>query len=116
MQGFASKETVEMLRKQYPKGTRVMLLGMDDPYSKLKPGDRGSVISVDDIGTLHVRWDSGSGLGLAYGEDSFRKLTQKELEQEKNSTLKPSIKQKLAENKSFVEKPTQKSKDKELEL
>ena len=37
--------------------------------------DRGSVIHIDAIGTVHVsRWDSGSGLGLAYGEDSFRKL------------------------------------------
>ena len=116
MQGFASKETVERLRRQYPEGTRVMLMGMDDPYSTLKPGDRGSVISVDDIGTLHVRWDSGSGLGLVYGEDSFRKLTQKELDQEKNPTVKPSIKQMLSENKSFVEKPSQKSMKKELEL
>lgn len=116
MQGFASKETVEMLRKQYPEGTRVMLMGMDDPYSKLEPGDRGTVKGVDDAGTVHVSWDSGSGLGLVYGEDSFRKLTQKELNQEKNPTVKPSIKQKLTENKSFVEKPTQKSKDKELEL
>jgi len=116
MQGFASKETVERLRKEYPEGTRVMLLGMDDPYSKLVPGDRGNVMAIDDAGTVHVRWDSGSGLGLVYGEDSFRKLTPKELEEEKNTTEKPSVRQKLAENKASIDKPTQKSKNKEIEL
>ncbi len=30
---------------------------MDDPYSRLKPGDRGTVEFVDDIATVHVKWD-----------------------------------------------------------
>ena len=42
MNGFPSKETVERLRKTYPKGTRVELISMNDPYSKLKPGDKGT--------------------------------------------------------------------------
>ena len=49
---------------------------MIDPYSTLKSGDEGTVISVDDIGTLHVKWDSGSSLGLVFGEDSYRKITE----------------------------------------
>ena len=65
---------MEALRQQYPKGTRVELMSMDDPYSKLKPGDQGTVEMVDDIGTIFVRWDCGSGLGVAYGEDSIKKL------------------------------------------
>jgi len=58
----------------YPKGTRVELVSMNDPYTKLKPGDRGTVSGVDDIGTVFVNWDRGSGLGVAWGEDHIRKI------------------------------------------
>ncbi len=74
MNKFPSKETVKQLRKQYPTGTRVELLRMNDPYSRLKPGDTGIVTGVDDIGTIHVNWDCGSSLGIAYGEDKCRKI------------------------------------------
>ena len=74
MNKFPSKETVKQLRKQYPTGTRVELLRMNDPYSRLKPGDTGTVTGVDDIGTIHVNWDCGSSLGIAYGEDECRKI------------------------------------------
>lgn len=74
MNGFPSRETVERLRMTYPKGTRVELISMSDPYTKLKPGDQGTVSFVDDIGTVFVRWDCGSGLGVAYGEDHIRKI------------------------------------------
>lgn len=79
MLGTPDEKTVENLRKQYPKGTRIELISMDDPYSDLATGDRGSVILIDDSGTAHIRWDTGSGLGLVYGEDSYRKLTEQEL-------------------------------------
>jgi hypothetical protein len=51
MPKFPSKETVERLRKEYPHGTRVELVRMDDPYSRLQPGDKGTVDFVDDSGT-----------------------------------------------------------------
>ena len=70
-----SKAALQALREAYPKGTRVELVHMDDPYNrKLVPGCRGTVISVDSIGTIHVAWDCGSSLGIAYGEDSCRKV------------------------------------------
>ena len=72
MQNFPSKETLERLRKMYPAGTRVELVSMNDPYTKLAPGDRGTVEFVDAIGTIQVRWDCGSGLGVAYGVDCIR--------------------------------------------
>ena len=78
MNGFPSREVVERLRQQYPKGTRVELISMNDPYTKLKPGDRGEVQFVDDAGTVHVHWQNGSGLGVAYGEDYIRKLADSE--------------------------------------
>lgn len=82
MFGFPSEAVVKSLREQYPEGTRVALVHMDDRYSKLVPGDRGTVHHVDDAGTIHVRWDRGSGLGISYGEDSCRKLTESELAEE----------------------------------
>lgn len=74
MQNFPSKEVVEKLRRMYPAGTQIELVSMNDHFTKLVPGDRGTVICVDDIGTIHVEWDCGSGLGIAYGEDVIRKI------------------------------------------
>lgn len=74
---FPSKETVERIRREYPIGCRVELVHMNDPYNtKLTPGCRGTVRAVDSIGTIHVDWDCGSGLGVAYGEDSCRKVVE----------------------------------------
>lgn len=98
MFGFPSKEVVERLRNDYPAGTRISLISMDDPYSKLVPGDRGTVTHIDDGGTIHMRWDRGGSLGLAYGEDSFRKLTPEELSQEQKNTV--SLRDKLWEKAS----------------
>ena len=72
-----SKERLAQLRKDFPEGTRVELISMDDPYSKLLPGDKGTVKFVDDMGTIHVSWDKGSSLGLVPGEDAYRKIEEK---------------------------------------
>ena len=49
---FPSKEILEQLRRQYPEGTRIELIHMDDPYNKkLVPGSKGSVRFVDAAGT-----------------------------------------------------------------
>jgi hypothetical protein len=47
-------------------GDRVEFIGfgIDDPYSRLRPGTRGTVSLIDDAGTIHVRWDDGSTIGL----------------------------------------------------
>ena len=74
MKGYTPSEIVEMLRDRYPEGCRVELVCMNDPYTRLKPGDQGEVAFVDDIGTIHVHWDNGSSLGVAYGEDVIKRL------------------------------------------
>ena len=74
MQNFPSKNTIEKLREMYPIGTRVELVSMNDPFTKLMPGEQGTVQFVDDIGTVFVNWDCGSSLGVAYGEDVIRKI------------------------------------------
>lgn len=71
---FPSREVIERLRRQYPAGCRVELVSMNDPYTRLKPGDQGTVAAVDDIGTVHINWDNGSGLGAAYGADVIRRI------------------------------------------
>ena len=68
---------LEQLRKEYPIGTRVELIHMDDPYNKkLVPGCKGTVRWVDDWGTIHVNWECGSGLGVVYDEDACRKVVE----------------------------------------
>ena len=65
---FLSKELLQHIKDLYPAGTRVELLQMDDPQAP-PIGTRGTVIGVDDIGSIMVDWDNGSGLSVAYGED-----------------------------------------------
>ena len=68
---FPSRETVERVRRQYPAGTRVELVSMDDRYAP-PPGTKGTVLGVDDTGSLLMRWDNGSSLNVVYGEDAVR--------------------------------------------
>ena len=69
-------------KEQYPPGTRLVLLSMEDPYQPVESGTRGTVKIVDDMGQIHMRWDNGRTLALVPGEDSFRTLTESELAQE----------------------------------
>ncbi|MBR3592852.1 MAG: DUF4314 domain-containing protein [Clostridia bacterium] len=72
------KKALENLRKQYPPGTRVELVKMKDPYNtKLTPGSKGTVVNVDDIGTIHISWDCGSSLGVVLGEDDYTTIDNK---------------------------------------
>ena len=63
-----NRKIIERLRASFPRGCRVELVRMDDPQAP-PIGTQGTVIGVDDIGTILVDWDNGSGLGVAYGED-----------------------------------------------
>ena len=67
-----STETVERIRKEYPVGARVELVQMNDPQAP-PVGTKGTVRGVDDIGSIMVAWDNGSGLSVAYGEDICRR-------------------------------------------
>lgn len=69
---------VDMLRKEYPVGTRIELLKMDDTQAP-PIGTKGTIIGVDDIGSILVRWDNGSSLNLIYGEDLFKVIVQEKV-------------------------------------
>lgn len=73
MMRFPSKAVVEVLRRQYPVGTRVELVQMDDPQAP-PIGTKGTVLGVDDIGSIMVAWDSGGSLNVVCGEDICRKI------------------------------------------
>ena len=51
---FPSKEIVEGIRREYPAGTRVELVRMDDPQAP-PIGTLGTVLGVDDAGSLLMR-------------------------------------------------------------
>lgn len=69
-------------KKMYPEGTRIELLSMSNDPRPVANGTRGTVTLVDDIGQLQVAFDDGRLLGVVPGEDSFRVLTQSEIEAE----------------------------------
>ena len=68
------KEELEALREKYPKGCRVELIKMDDPYREMPPGLKGVVTGIDDSGSIHVDWQNGSSLAVVFGEDECRKI------------------------------------------
>lgn len=67
------KRTVEWLRKEYPEGSTIELLRMDDPQAPPE-GTRGRVWGVDDAGQIVVAWETGSHLSAIYGVDEFRRI------------------------------------------
>lgn len=67
------KHILERLRKQYPIGSRVELIRMDDVQAP-PIGTKGTVKGVDDIGSIMVSWDNGSSLSVVYGEDECEVL------------------------------------------
>ena len=64
-------------------GRRIKLIYSDDPYTKLKEGDLGTVKweRYDDLwgdDSISVNWDSGSTLSLIRGRDAFHLLPEGE--------------------------------------
>ena len=70
---FVKREIVERLRKQYPVGTRVELVRMNDEQAP-PIGTLGMVTGVDDLGSIMVSWDNGGSLSVVYGEDLCKKI------------------------------------------
>ena len=59
---------LNVLRKQFPTGYKVKLVKMDDPFAP-PIGTTGVIRYIDGIGTIHVKWKNGSGLGAVYRKD-----------------------------------------------
>ena len=68
-------EQLERLREEYPAGTRVELVQMDDMQAP-PAGTLGTVTGVDGTGSLLVDRDNGSGLNAIWGVDIVRKVVE----------------------------------------
>lgn len=72
---YPSKIIVQRLREEYPIGCRVELIRMDDKQAP-PCGTKGTVLGVDDIGSIMVSWDNGSSLNVIYKIDKVRKISE----------------------------------------
>lgn len=69
-----TRDCVQRIREEFPEGCEVELIWMDDVYHKVPMGTRGKVVRVDDIGTIFVHWENGSGLGVVWNSDVIRNV------------------------------------------
>ena len=70
-EGGITSAQIDYLKKLHPPGARVKLHQLNDPHTKIESGTFGTVSMVDDVGTVHVDWESGQRLGLVMGEDQW---------------------------------------------
>lgn len=82
-----SKGRIEFYKEHYPLGTRVQLDSMNDDPRPIPAGTKGTVVAVDDIGTVHVKFDNGRSLGICPEVDSFHNITEKTESQEPEMSM-----------------------------
>ena len=64
-------DRVKEIKDKYSKGTTIVLThDLDDPQP-IPKGAKGKVDFVDDIGSIHIIWDSGRTLALIPDVDKF---------------------------------------------
>ena len=54
-------------------GMRIRMLSMEDEFP-VDEGMEGTIYNIDDLGTLHVKWDDGRNLGIIPGIDEYQVL------------------------------------------
>ena len=69
---FPNKAYLEQLRKQYPIGTKLQMITMRNEKYPVPPGTIGEVTHIDDLGSIHMKWQNGSSLAIIPEVDSFR--------------------------------------------
>ena len=82
-----SKGRVEFYKEHYPVGTRVQLDPMGDDPRPVPTGTKGTVVAVDDMGTVHVNFDNGRALGVCPEVDKFHKITEQTEVQEPKMSM-----------------------------
>lgn len=75
---FPDQNTVLRYKREFPPGTRILLLHMEEAQFPIPDYTRGTIRYVDDIAQLHCRFDNGRSHTLVPGLDKFRKLTEQE--------------------------------------
>jgi hypothetical protein len=70
-----NKDNIELYKRLYPQGTCVEVIQMgDDEPRPIPSGTKGTVVVVDDMGTVHCTFDNGRRLGLIPNVDIFKKV------------------------------------------
>jgi len=70
---MTKKTEFRRLDKEY-KGKRLRLIQMNNEPNPVLPGTEGTIYYVDDAGTIHLKWDDGSELGVIIGLDEYQIL------------------------------------------
>lgn len=97
-----NRNEIEKIKHRYPEGTRIVLNQMEDMQA-VPTGMKGTVTHVDDMGTIHMVWDNGQGLGLVEGEDRFDILeTKMEYENESVSSHRMEVKLTSSSERMFL--------------
>ena len=82
-----SRGRIEFYKEHYPVGTRVQLDSMGDDPRPVPAGTNGTVIAVDDMGTLHCKFDNGRVLGICPEVDSLHKISEQTEVQEPKMSM-----------------------------
>ena len=93
-----NREYAQRIKEQYPVGTRIRLESMNDPQA-VPSGTEGTVIGVDSIGQIMMKWDNGRSLSLVPGEDSFSIIREKEKSEQQKATSTPARKRTASKNR-----------------
>ncbi len=62
---------IEYVKNRYKEGLRIVCDYMTDDPRPIESGTKGTIICVDDMGSIHVKWDNGRTLALLYDVDRF---------------------------------------------
>jgi len=62
---------IEYVKKHYKEGLRIVCDYMPNDPRPIESGTKGTIMYVDDAGSIHVKWDNGRTLALLYDVDSF---------------------------------------------
>ena len=65
---------IQKIKKEFPTGTRIKLIHMNNDLFPVPDNTLGTVDFVDDAGQIHMKWDNGSTLALIYEVDHFIKV------------------------------------------
>lgn len=98
---------IKTLKVLYPPYTKIRLLELKDAFAP-PYGTIGKVTKVDDIGTIHVLWETGSTLGLIDGIDQFEVIskpykTMAHINSLKNKMAEITILEKVGDNDYIVD-------------
>ena len=69
---FSNEKEIARLREKYPVGTKIQLISMHDEKYPVLPGTVGEVTHIDDMGSIHMKWENGSSLAIIPEVDSFK--------------------------------------------